>query len=189
MEGVLMAKITELFDAYTKGELPREGGFIITEFLEDSSRYARYEVISYGNVKDIYLNDDGILFQADGRKLYLLFEPLNYSSKHVEPAYRDESHRIPYRLKELFIYSTKRQEKVMIAKDPVETYTSFTIANETGLTSSYIVHKEESTLKTILAFFDQTMWKTLGTSRSDAKKVCEILEEPMQKVMVPFGIE
>ena len=91
-----MAKIIDLFEAYTGSELPKDGGFIITELLDDGSRYARYEVISYGNVKDIYQNEEGILFQADGRKLFVLFEPLNYSAKHVEPAYRDESHRIPY---------------------------------------------------------------------------------------------
>lgn len=184
-----MAKIMDLFEAYTGGELPRDGGFIITELLDDSSRYARYEVISYGNVKDIYVIDEGIMFQADGRKLFLLFEPLNYSAKHVEPAYRDESHRIPYRYKELEIYTTKRQEKLMIAKEPVETYTSFTIANETGLNTSYVVYKEESTARTILGFFEQSLWKTLNISRTDAKKACEIIEEPVNKVMVPFGIQ
>ncbi|MDF1567704.1 MAG: transposase [Spirochaetaceae bacterium] len=184
-----MAKIMDLFEAYTTGELPRDGGFIITELLDDSSRYARYEVISYGNVKDIYVIDEGIMFQADGRKLFVLFEPLNYSAKHVEPAYRDESHRIPYRYKELEIYATKRQEKLMIAKEPVETYTSFTIANETGLNTSYIVHKEESTARTILGFFEQSLWKTLSISRTDAKKACEIIEEPLNKVMIPFGIQ
>jgi hypothetical protein len=184
-----MAKIMDLFEAYTAGELPRDGGFIITELLDDSSRYARYEVISYGNVKDIYIIDEGIMFQADGRKLFVLFEPLNYSAKHVEPAYRDESHRIPYRYKELEIYSTKRQEKLMIAKEPVETYTSFTIANETGLNTSYIVHKEESTARTILGFFEQSLWKTLSISRTDAKKACAIIEDPLNKVMIPFGIQ
>lgn len=184
-----MAKIIDLFEAYTSGELPRDGGFIITELLDDSSRYARYEVISYGNVKDIYQIDEGIMFQADGRKLYVLFEPLNYSAKHVEPAYRDDSHRIPYRYKELEIFSTKRQEKVMIAKEPVETYSSFTIANETGLNTSYVVYKDESAYRTILGFFEQSLWKTLSNSRSDSKNACKILKDPLEKVMVPFGIE
>ena len=184
-----MARILDFFEAFQSGELPREGGYIITEHLDDSSRYARYEVISYGNVKDIYAVDDGILFQADGRKMYVLFEPLNYSAKHVEPAYRDEQHRIPYRMKELDIYVTRRQEKLMIGKEPVETYSSFTIANETGLNTSYIVYKEESTLKTILGFFEQSFWKVLNIPRSDAKKACEIIKVPLERVMIPFGIE
>ena len=182
-----MAKIMDLFEAYNASDLPPDGGFVITEILNDSSRYARYEVISYGNVKDIYVIEDGVLFQADGRKLFILFEPLNYSAKHVEPAYRDEAHRIPYRLKELEIYATKRQEKVMIAKEPVETYTSFTVANATGLNTSYIVYREESTLKTILGFFEQSLWKTLNMTRTDARNACEIIAPPLEKLMVPFG--
>jgi len=182
-----MAKIMDLFEAYNASELPRDGGFIISEHLDDSSRYARYEVISYGNVKDIYLVDEGIIFQADGRKLFVLFEPLNYSAKHVEPAYRDDAHRIPYRFKELEVYATKRQEKVMIGKEPVETYTSFTVANETGLDTSYIVHKDDSTARTILGFFEQSLWKTLNTSRTDARNACEIITPPLETLMVPFA--
>ena len=184
-----MAKIMDLFEAYSSNELPRDGGFIITELLNDSSRYARYEVISYGNVKDIYMMEEGIMFQADGKKLFVLFEPLNYSAKHVEPAYRDDAHRIPYRIKELDIYTTKRQEKIMIAKEPVETYTSFTISNETGLNTSYIVYKEESTQRTILGFFEQSFWKTLSVPRTDAKKACDVIDEPLAKLMVPFGLD
>jgi len=183
-----MAKILDLFEAYSNSELPRDGGFIITELLDDSSRYARYEVISYGNVKDIYLIEEGIMFQADGKKLFVLFEPLNYSAKHVEPTFRDESHRIPYRLNELDIFSTKRQEKLMIAKEPVETYSSFTIANETGLNTSYVVYKDDSTSRTILGFFEQSLWKTLNISRTDARNACEIIESPLEKVMIPFGL-
>lgn len=184
-----MAKIMDLFEAFSEGDLPRDGGFIISEFLDDSSRYARYEVISYGNVKDIYQTEDGILFQADGRKLYVLFEPLNYSAKHVEPTYRDDKHRIPYRVKDVTVFATKRQEKVMIGNDPVETYSSFTVANETGLTTSYIVWKEESTERTILGFFEQSLWKTLTVPRSDAKKAVKIIAEVLPRVMIPFGIE
>ena len=182
-----MAKIMDLFEAYTNEELPREGGFIITEHLDDSSRYARYEVISYGNVKDIYLVEDGIMFQADGRKIFVLFEPLNYSSKHVEPAYRDDAHRIPYRLKELEVIATKRQEKIMVAKEPVETYTAFTIANDTGLNTSYVVYRDESTPRTILGFFEQSFWKTLNNTRTDAKNACEAIKAPLQLLLQPFA--
>ncbi len=182
-----MASIMNLFEAFTQDKLPREGGFIITEHLDENSRYARYEVISYGNVKSIHRVElDGLIFQADGRKIYVLFEPLNYSAKHVEPAYRDEAHRIPYRLKELEILPTKRHEKIMVAKEPVETFTSFTIANETGLNTSYIVTKDDSAAETILGFFEQSFWKTLNTSRTDARNACELLEHPLEMMLKPF---
>ncbi|MCG8452164.1 MAG: transposase [Spirochaetales bacterium] len=184
-----MARIIDLFEAYTNNELPRDGGYIITERLDDNSRYARYEVISYGNVKDIYRVDEGILFQADGRKVYVLFEPLNYSAKHVEPAYRDDAHRVPYRFKEMDVFATKRQEKVMVGQNPVETYTAFTIANETGLNCSYVVYKDESTIRTLLGFFEQSLWKTLNNSRMDARKACEIIQGPLNEIMIPLGLK
>lgn len=183
-----MAKIMDIYDAYRGNELPRDKGFIITEFLDESTRYSHYEVISYGNVKDIYMVDEGLMFQADGKKLYVLFEPLSYNAKHLEPAHRDDAHRIPLRIKELEIYSTKRQEKIMIAKEPVMTYTSFTVAKRTGLHSSYVVYNDESSLRTILGFFEQTFWKTLNTTRIDAKNACGLIEPPMRKLMVPEGL-
>lgn len=176
-----------LYEAYEDGKLPRDGGFVITEHLDDSSRYARYEVISYGNVKDIYKVDEGLMFQADGKKLYLLFEPLSYSSKHVEPAYRDESHRIPCRNKELDVCTTKRQERIMIAKEVIETYTSFTVANETGLHTSYIVYKDESAIRTVAGFFEQSFWKTLNISRTDARSACEMMSKQLEEVITAFG--
>ncbi len=183
-----MAKILELYEAYKDNELPRDRGYIISEFLDDATRYAHYEVISYRNVKDIYINEDGLLFQSDGRKLYILFEPLNYGSKHLEPIHRDEAHRIPLRLKELEVYNTKRQEKVMIAKEPIVTYTSFTIAKETGLNTSYIVYNDESSIRTILGFFEQSLWKTLNITRTDARNACDLIAKPMEILTVPDGL-
>ncbi|OQX29228.1 MAG: hypothetical protein B0D92_04830 [Spirochaeta sp. LUC14_002_19_P3] len=183
-----MAKIVELFEAYKKDELPRERGFVITEHLNDSTRYARYEIISYANVKDIYPSKEGITFQSDGKKLYMLFEPLNYNAKHLEPIYRDEYHQIPLRFNELEVCSTTRQEKIMIAKLPIMTYTSFTVANPSGLNTSYIVHSDESSDRTILGFFEQSFWKTLSTSRRDAKAACEVLVKPLQMLISPEGL-
>ncbi len=183
-----MAKIMELHEAHQAGELPRDKGYVITENLSESTRYSRYEVISYRNVKDIYAVEEGIQFQADGKKLYLLFEPLNYNAKHLEPVYRDDSHRIPIRQNELEVYSTRRQEKIMVAKEPIITYTSFTIANQTGLHSSYIVYHDESSIRTILGFFEQSFWKTLSIGRIDARNACELISGPLEALMIPEGL-
>ncbi len=183
-----MAKIMELYEAHQSNELPRDQGYIITENLSESTRYSRYEVISYRNVKDIYAVGEGLQFQADGKKLYLLFEPLNYNAKHLEPIHRDELHRVPLRKNELEVYVTKRQEKIMVAKEPVMTYTSFTIANQTGYHSSYIVYHDESSVRTILGFFEQSFWKTLSIGRLDAKKARELISGPLDTLMIPEGL-
>lgn len=109
-----MAIVKELFSAYLKNELPLEGGYIIASFFDPTSTYSRYEVTSYNNVKDIYTNDDGLTFLADGKKLYVLIEPANYAEKHIEPSHRDDAHKIPYRFKEVELHISKRQDRIMI---------------------------------------------------------------------------
>ena len=135
-----MAIVKELFSAYLKSELPLEGGYIIASFFDPTSTYSRYEVTSYNNVKDIYTNDDGLTFRADGKKLYVLIEPANYAEKHIEPSHRDDAHKIPYRFKEVELHISKRQDRIMIGQKPVITYGSFTILKPTGHNFSYIFY-------------------------------------------------
>ena len=184
-----MAQFYDLFEAYSHNLLPTEGGYVISVFFDENSAYTRYEMISYGNVKDIYKTEDGITFQADGRKLYILMEPQNYTGKQVEPCYRDDRHKIPYRFKELNIHTSKRQDKVMVGKEPVETYTSFTIANETGYNKSYICFKADDTAETLAGYFHHSLWKEVQIPRVDANKAVELIRDVLPAVMTPFGIE
>jgi len=181
-----MAEINDLFDAYTNGNLPSETGYIISIFFDDSSNYTRFEVICYGNVKDIYANDEGITFQADGRKIFMLFEPVSYSGKQTDPCFRDDRHKIPYRFKELDLYTTKRQDRVYLGKEPVETYTSFTVLNETGFNQSFIVYKDDTTPETIAKTFMLTLWKNLRISKIDSEAVAKMVEESVNKLLKPF---
>jgi hypothetical protein len=186
-EGEIMARIKDLFDAYKNGELPSEGGYIISNFFDDHSQYSRFEMISYGNVKDIYLTDEGITFQADGLKMFFLVEPASYPQKHTEPCYRDDRHKIPYRFKEVETYVTKRQDRIMVGKEPVETYTSFTVLNQTGLNQSFIVFKEEGIEASLNNYFQQVLWKNVNIPRSDAQKATEMIGTIIPKVINPFG--
>ena len=182
-----MAKIMDLFDAYKQGEFPTDGGYILSNFFDDKSNYTRIEMISYGNVKDIYVNDDGITFQADGLKLFVLVEPVSYSEKHTEPCYRDDRHKIPYRFKEVETYVTKRQNKIMVGTEPVETYTSFTVMNETGLNQSFVVFKDENIVESMKNYFNQVLWKNVNIPRSDALNAAEMITKYIPKMVNPFG--
>lgn len=182
-----MARIKDLFEAYQNGELPTEGGYIISNFFHGNSQYTRIEMISYGNVKDIYTTEEGITFQADGLKLFVLVEPASYTQKHTEPCYRDDRHKIPYRFKELDTYVTKRQNKIMVGKEPVETYTAFTVLNETGLNQSFIVFKEEGIEQSLNNYFLQVLWKNVNIPRTDAKKATEVIGNIIPKIINPFG--
>ena len=182
-----MAKIMDLFDAYRKGEFPTDGGYILSNFFDNNSNYTRIEMISYGNVKDIYTNDQGITFQADGLKLFVLVEPSSYSQKHTEPSYRDDRHRIPYRFKEVDTYVTKRQTKIMVGKEPVETYTSFTVMNESGLNQSFVVFKDDNIGPSMNNYFNQVLWKNVNIPRTDAQKAAEMIDQYIPKMINPFG--
>lgn len=179
-------RIKDLFTAYRESVLPMSGGYIISSFFDQNTNYTRYEVIAYNNVKDIYATDEGIVFKADGRKIYVLVEPVSYTHKTMEPCYRDDAHKIPYRFKELDDFRTKRQDRIFIAKEPVETYTAFTILNETGMNNSYICNPIEDISSLINNFFQKALNQNSNVPRSDAKKASEMIENVFGKLLLPI---
>lgn len=179
-------RIKDLFTAYKESELPMSGGYIITSFFDQNTNYTRYEVIAYNNVKDIYGTEEGIVFKADGRKIYVLVEPVSYTHKAMDPCYRDDAHKIPYRFKELDEFRTKRQDRIYIAKEPVETYTAFTILNETGMNNSYICNPVEDISTLINKYFQQALYQNSNVPRADAKTASEIIVKVFEKLRLPI---
>lgn len=180
-----MAEIKDLFKAYMANELPTEGGLIVTSLFDEETTYTKYEVTSYNNVKDIYRNDEGIVFQADGYKQFVIVEPASYNRKHMEPAMRDGGHAIPYRFKEVDTYVTKRQDKIMVGKEPVVTYTSFTILQPKGENFAYILYRTDDLLKTVEAFFAKSMWQDARVPKMDAEKVGKAIAQTLKKIVEP----
>ena len=180
-----MAAIKDLFKAYMANELPTEGGLIVTSLFDEETTYTKYEVTSYNNVKDIYRNDEGIVFQADGYKQFVIVEPASYNRKHMEPAMRDGGHAIPYRFKEVDTYVTKRQDKIMVGKEPVVTYTSFTILQPKGENFAYILYRTEDLLATVEAFFAKSMWQDARVPKIDAEKVGKAIAQTLKKIVDP----
>lgn len=180
-----MAEIKDLFKAYMANELPVEGGLIVTSYFDEETTYTKYEVTSYNNVKDIYRSDEGIVFQADGYKQFVIVEPASYNKKHIEPAMRDGGHSIPYRFKEVDTYVTKRQDKVMVGKEPVVTYTSFTILQPKGENFAYILFRNDDLVQTVEAFFAKSMWQDARIPKIDAEKVGKAIAQTLKKILEP----
>jgi len=183
-----MAIIKELFGAYQKGELPQEGGYIVCSFFDAKSTYTKYDITSYNNVKDIYPNDEGITFLADGKKLFILVEPANYPKKHIEPAYRDDAHKIPYRFKEVETHISRRQDRIMIGKKPILSYTSFTILKTYGNNFSYLFYNTDDLVDVIEKFFADTLWKDANVPKIDSGKVAKIIRGVFND-LINFKIE
>jgi len=134
----MATKALDLFQAFTQDKLPQEGGFIVSSFFQEASAYSLYEVVAYNGVKALYLSPEGLTFQTDGNKLFILSEPMNYSRKHVEPFARDKRHQIPHRFSELEIFTARNQTRVMVSKEAVLTYSAFTILKPSGINFSLI---------------------------------------------------
>lgn len=174
----------ELFPAYQAGQLPVRNGYIVCAYYDETSTYTRYEVISFDNVKDIYTTDEGLTFQADGRKIYVLVEPAGWPTRHTEPAYRTERERIPYRLKELFDFTTKRQDHVYVGKEPVVSYGSFTVLKPVGQDVAYIFYPTEDVRQNIMEYFRTALWKQARVPQSDAREVVKTINDVFGKILV-----
>jgi hypothetical protein len=179
-----MSRVTELFDSYSKGEFPMNGGYIVSAFFQDQSMYAKYEMTSYSNVKDIYLADEGITFQADGQKIFWLVEPSTYTAKATDPTYRNDYEKIPYRMNEVEIFPTKRQDRVLIGKKPVYAFTSFTIMKSQGQNYSYVFFMGDDILATMENYFKKSLYDEANVPRLDAQNVSKYLLEIFKKIIV-----
>lgn len=163
-------KALDLFQAFKDNKLPKDEGYIVSSFFSERSKYSIYEIVAYSGVKSIYATAEGITFQTDGNKLYILAEPSSYFKKYEEPYLREKHHRVPQRFSELEIFNSSNQTKVMVSKEPIVTYSSFTVLNPTGANFSLVFYKLPDVLDTLSSFFTQSLNKEAGVPKSDARK-------------------
>jgi hypothetical protein len=180
----MQTKALDLFKAYAEGKLPSEGGYIVSSFLDESSSYARYEVVAYSGVKAIFLTEEGMTFQTDGSKIFVLSEPASYSQKHLEPFRRPEKDQIPHRFSELDILTTRRQTKVMVSKSPVMSYGSFTILKPSGINFSFIFYNLADIFESIAKFFAATLNKEAAVPKAEAEKASLLVIEALKKFTI-----
>lgn len=177
-------KACDLFKAYQEEKLPIEGGYIISSFLSKNSTYTIYDIVAYSNVKAIYFSGEGLTFQTDGNKIFVLSEPPSYARKYIEPFRRTGSEAIPQRFNELEIYTSKKQHKVMISRNPVMTYSSFTIIKPAGENFSYVFYNREDVMDNIRLFMEKTLSNDAGIHISECKKIAPIIVNGLSKFTI-----
>jgi len=178
------AKALDLFKAYADGQLPSDGGYIVSSFFDDTSPYSRYEVVAYGGVKSIVLTPDGLVFQTDGNKIFVLSEPPGYAKKHIEPFRRHSSEHIPHRFSELEILTTRNQTKVMVSKTPVMTYGSFTILKPSGQNFSFVFYTASDVLASLEKFFAATLNKEAGVPKAESEKAARLVIDGVKRFTI-----
>ena len=173
----------DLFEAYKQDKLPKDQAYIVSSFINSNTGYAIYEVISYSGVKAIYPDGTGLTFQSSGKKMHILIEPASYSHKAIEPYLRDKVDQIPLRFSELDKITAKNQIKIYVAKKPIESLSSFTLAKPTGMNICFVFYELPDMYETLTKFFEQTYNKDSAVPQADAKKAAKATVEVVEKRM------
>jgi len=176
-------KAMNLFDAFNQNQLPKDQAYIVSSFVNTSNGYTIYEVISYSAVKAIYPDGEGLTFQSSGKKMHILVEPITYSHKATEPYLRDKGDQIPLRFSELNLHTAKNQTKIYVAKKPIESLSSFTVAKPVGFNVSFLFYYMPDIYETIEKFFEQTFNKDAKVPQTDAAKASKLAVEVIEEQM------
>jgi len=176
-------KAMDLFDAYAKSALPQDQGYLVSSFFAPNTAYARYEIVSYNNVKSIYASDEGLTFQTDGKKLYILIEPQNYSKKNEEPYIRSSIEQIPQRFNELECHICKNQSRIYYGKKSLISYGSFTVMRPTGVNFAIVFYSLPDMYASLQMFFEKTFNKEAQVPLADARKVSKAVSEKIHETM------
>lgn len=180
----MATKALDLFHAYIAGKLPRDGGYIVSSFFDASSTYSRYEVVAFNSLKGVALIEEGLRFQGDGNKLFVLVEPPFYPRRLEEPVNRDRAEAIPHRFAELETFTAKDETKVMVSKAPVTTHSFFTVLRPTGLNFAFVFYMLPEVIETLRCFFMQSLNKEAAVPQVDAKHAAESVIVGLKKLTV-----
>ncbi|MDR0441920.1 MAG: hypothetical protein LBH44_00770 [Treponema sp.] len=176
-------KSRNLFDAFAQGKLPFAHGYIISSFFSVNTAYSIYEIVSYAGVKEIFVTDTGLQFVTGGKKLFILVEPGSYEKKHEEPVSRAEGEKIPKRYNELEIITASNQTKIMVAKEPNETYGSFTVLKPMGANFAVVFYQLPDVYTSIASFFEKSLNIQRKVPQADAKKAAHLITSIVEKSM------
>jgi hypothetical protein len=179
----MTTRALDLFEAYNQNKLPKDEGYIVSSFFSGNTAYSVYEIVSYSGVKTIYLAETGITFQTNGSKLYVLVEPASYPNKSQEPYVRPEREQIPLRFNELEIITARNQSKIMIAREPMLSFSSFTILRPTGMNFALVFYRLPDLYESLALFFEKTLNKEAGIPQVDAKKSAKTISAIVESKM------
>jgi hypothetical protein len=182
-------KFRNLFEAFAQNKLPFAQGYIVSSFFSESSAYSVFEIVSYAGVKEIYPTADGLTFVTGGKKLYVLVEPDTYHNKPLEPVSRSKTdgEYIPKRFNELETIIAKNQTRIMVAKEPNETFGSFTILEPKGINFSIVFYELPDVFDSLAAFFQATLNRQRKIPEGDAKKAAKLITDTITKTMSFVG--
>ncbi len=182
-----MAKAISLLKAYQTESIPTHGGFIVTSNFDSDTVYSIYEITAFSSLKDIYQTGDVFNFKTDGDRTHILVEPPIYTGKSVEPSLREDGRSIPYRFYELNILTGKKQEKIMIPKEPVRLHSYFTVQSAKRNNFSYLFYPTEDVYIAIKKFVADALYNDSNVEKADAVEAAKIALDTIKKFTIWDG--
>ena len=85
------------------------------------------------------------------------------------------------------VHVSKNQTKIYMAKKPIESMSSFTVAKPTGLNICFVFYNLPDLYETLALFFEKTFNKDVAVPQSDARKAAKETAEVVEKLMAFKG--
>ena len=135
-------KLIELFEGLMQGAIPFDGGgYVFSVRFHQDSNYTIFEIISYKNVKNIIHGESSTTFQSDGYKTFLVYEPLTFPMRHMEPYLREDDEKIPMRWNEVETFELNNRDRVFMSLEPYVSNGSFTVERPAAGSFVYYIYE------------------------------------------------
>lgn len=172
-----MPKIIELFEGLSEGVIPFDGtGYILnTQFARDSN-YTKIEIIAFKNVKNILPTGDGVIFQSDGYKTFLIYEPKTYQRRFLEPYLREDREKVPLRWNEVEVINLANHDRIILSKAPYLSYGSFTVDKPESGSFVYYIYQDDNVYEGIETFIGNILHKDLKVPKVSIPPILEVLK-------------
>lgn len=175
-------KWIELFDGLMKGSIPFEqDGYIIVTRFDSTSPYAVIELIAFKNVKNIQGTDIGVTFHSDGYKTFVVFEPMTYQYRYMEPYLREGAAHVPLRFNETVIVDLPRRDRVIMSKEPYVSQGSFTVERPEHGHVVYYVFAQPDVDNVICQFVGDILNRDLNVPKSSLPEIFAVIKDNLGK--------
>lgn len=173
----------DLFEGLMQDAIPPgAGGYIISARFHPRYNYGIFEVIGFKNVKNIHSGDRGVTFHSDGYKCILLYEPVNYPKRFMEPYLREAEEQIPARFTELETLEMPNKDRILITHKPYHSQGSFTVENPEEGNFVYYVYEGADMDRLAEAF----VLKILADDFKVPKRLHESVAAPLRRNLEHF---
>jgi len=177
-------KAIDMFQAYTENKIPEDRGIIVQGFFEQDLPYFSFELTLYTGAKALYLGDEGITFQANALRFFVIVEPPGYSQKECAPPARTLKKPVPLHFNELTRHELPNGALIYDHPDPVRVYGLFFIDKPTGSDFVFIFPYSPDVFVVLSRFLEGTWREECGIPEKEASAMAGRTVSEIKKLSV-----